>query len=555
MNGRWRTRLSDEVIARRRASGEWSDVTLRQHLDRLCDQRPDQLVVVDRDVSLTAAELRARALRLVSALQARGVVPGEVISFQLPNWHEAILVELACAYGGFVCNPIVQIYRDAEVQHIIGDARSRVLFVPHRFRRHDYLEMVGRIEAAWGGATETVVVRPEGETGRVAFDALLASGAVEPALPAIDPNDIKLLMYTSGTTGPAKGVLHTHNTIGAEIANFIRFLGLDADDVVLMPSPLGHVTGYLYGIQLPVTLGGPVVLMDAWDVAAAADLIDRYKVTFTIGATPFLQELAQFAAANQRPLPSLRYFPSGGAPVPPEVIHRANAALYGCTAFRLYGSTEAPTVTLGVPDPARADLGATTEGFVVGHEVVLTDPDGEEVAIGEEGEIRTRGAEVCVGYADFSENAAAFDDNGYFRTGDLARMTPEGCLVITGRSKDLIIRGGENISPKEIEDVLHAHPAVSVAAVVAMPHPRLGETACAFVLPAAGRRFDFSDMERALLASGLARQKFPERLEIVDELPYTAAGKVRKNLLRDMVRETIRAEQCDDGNPAPETNP
>lgn len=548
MNVRWKTRLTETIVAERMASGEWDGSTLAQHLERLWRSDPGRVLVIDGDKSLSVADCRMMALRLLSALQRRGLVPGDVVSFQLPNWHEAIIIELACAYGGFVCNPIVQIYRDAEVQHIVADARSRVLFVPQSFRRFDYEAMVSRIEGAWSDRPETVLVRPQIESDRTSFEMLLADATGLPEIADVDANDIKLLMYTSGTTGRAKGVLHTHNTIGAEVRNFARFLTLGSDDVVLMPSPLGHITGYLYGIQLPVTLGCRVVLMDIWDVAVAADLIDRHGVTFTIGATPFVQELARFAVDHARPMPSLRYFPSGGAPVPPEVVHRANAALQNCTVFRLYGSTEAPTVTLGVPDKARAELGASTEGFVVAHDVRLTDAGGTVVAPGDEGEIRTRGPEVCVGYARFDDNEAAFDADGYFLTGDLARMTPDGCLVITGRSKDLIIRGGENISPKEIEDILHAHPAIDVAAVVAMPHHRLGETCCAVVTLKPGADFDFAEMERALSSSGLARQKFPERLEVVSEMPYTAAGKVRKNLLRDLVRDLIAKEKTSDGN-------
>jgi acyl-CoA synthetase (AMP-forming)/AMP-acid ligase II len=355
-------------------------------------------------------------------------------------------------------------------------------------------------------------------------------------------NDIKLLMYTSGTTGPAKGVLHTHNTLGAEIRNFVRHLGLPEGLVVLMPSPLTHITGYLYGLMLPVTLGGTVVLMERWEVAAAADLIERHEVTFTLGATPFLQELSRFARETGRRFPSLRRFPTGGAPVPPEIVHEAVRSFANCQVFRIYGSTEAPTIALGVPEPGREDLAATTEGFVVGHEIRLVDDEGNRVADGEEGEVTTRGAENFVGYVDWADNHDAFDAQGFFRTGDLARMTPEGCLVVTGRKKDLIIRGGENLSPKEVEDVLHGHPAVREAAVVAMPHARLGETGCAFVTLRDGARFSFADMVAALERSGLARQKFPERLEIVESLPYTVAGKIRKNVLRDDIRARLAEE-------------
>ena len=540
MTTRWKTRLTDEIIAARMAAGEWDGETIARHLDRLCENRPEQVVVIDGDRRISAVELRRLSWQLLAALQGRGAVPGDVVSFQIPNWYEAHLIELACAYGGLVCNPIVSIYRDGEVAQIIEDARSHFFFIPHVFRRFDYAAMVERIGASWAGVTETIVVRPDTGSPFLDFETLMGEGSGEaPELPPVDANDIKLLMYTSGTTGRAKGVLHTHNTIGAEIRNFIEFFRLDASDVVLMPSPLGHITGYLYGIEMPITLGCPVVLMDIWDAARAADLIDAESVTFTLGATPFLQELSRVAEESGRGLPSLRYFPSGGAPVPPEIIHKANQAFANCTAFRVYGSTEAPTVSLGVPDRAAGDLGATTEGYIVGHEIRLADPDGVTVPEGEEGEIWSRGPENLVGYSNFEDNADAFDADGYFRTGDLARVTPEGCLVITGRAKDLIIRGGENISPKEIEDILYRHPAVKEAAVVAMPHERLGETACAFVTLKPGSSFDFAAMQETLRESGMAMQKYPERLEIVDELPYTAAGKVRKNVLREQIRERM----------------
>lgn len=546
MSPRWTPRLSREIIAARKAAGEWRDVTLADRLNRLVGERPGQVLFIDGETKLTAAQTRDTALRLAAGMQARGLKPGDVVSVQLPIWVEAALIEIACAYGGFVCNPIVQIYRDAEVRHIVSDAEAKLFFIPETFRHFDYSAMVGRIEACWEGRTETVIVRPESPGRRPDFKSLLTASSAAFRPHRVDPDAIKLLLYTSGTTGPAKGVLHSHNTIAAEIDNFTGYIGLDASDVLLMSSSLGHITGYLYGIQLPVTLGCPVVLIDNWDAGLACDLIERHRISFSIGATPFLQELTDVAKATGRRLPSLRRYGCGGAPVPSGVIVRANAAFENCAAFRVYGSTEAPTITLGVPDRTRESLAATTEGYIVGHEVRLTAPDGALVTTGEEGEIRTRGPEVCLGYADPTHNEGAFDTEGFFRTGDLARMTPEGCLVITGRAKDLIIRGGENLSPKEVEDILHSHPSVAVAAVVAMPHPRLGETGCAVVTLKPGAHFDFAAMTELLGATGLARQKWPERLQIVETMPYTAAGKIRKNVLRDEIRALVEAESAKD---------
>jgi acyl-CoA synthetase (AMP-forming)/AMP-acid ligase II/AcrR family transcriptional regulator len=537
----WRTRLDDDIIAHRRATGEWRDRTIADRLDEICRSDPDRRLVVDGVRAFSASAIRNTALRLCRLIAERGVKRGEVVSFQLPNWHEAILIDLACAYGGFVSNPIVPIYRDAEVSFIVANARSRLVFVPEIFRSFDYAAMTDRLRRQWPNLLDVIFVRPE-RASLPSFAAFM-DRASDIATERPDPNDVKAIMYTSGTTGPAKGVLHTHNTLGAEIDNFAARLGLGATDVILMASPLTHITGYLYGLMLPITLGAPVILMDTWTAASAAALIERHNVTFTIGATPFLQELARHSRDYRRPFPSLRSFPTGGAPVPPEAIREANRSFANCVSFRIYGSTEAPTVTLGAPNPAHEELAATTEGFVVGHDAQLVGDDGLVVGDGEEGEIVTRGPEVSVGYADWSQNADAFDAEGFFHTGDLARRTPEGCLIITGRKKDLIIRGGENLSPKEIEDVLHTHPAIREAAVVAMPHQRLGETACAFVTLRNKADFRFDDMTALLQASGLAKQKYPERLEIVESLPYTIAGKVRKNVLRDEIRARIVNEQ------------
>jgi acyl-CoA synthetase (AMP-forming)/AMP-acid ligase II len=538
----WRTRLDEETIARYVADGSWLNRTIADRLDEVAARNPAAPLVIDGVRTLTAGDLQSAARRLSGAMAGMGLHAGDVVSFQLPNWHEAVIVDLACAYGGFVSNPIVPIYRDAEVNFILANARSRLLFVTENFRGFNYADMVDRLRSNWPHLIDVVFVRGDNARGR-SMDDLLAKQAVA-ATSRPRPDDVKLIMYTSGTTGPAKGVLHTHNTLGAEISNFIKWLGLSGNDVLLMPSPLTHITGYLYGLMLPITLGNPVILMDFWKASVAADLIEKHAVTFTLGATPFLQELTALARSEHRGFPTLRYFPTGGAPVPPEVIHEARQAFENAVSFRIYGSTEAPTVALGVPDPDREDLAANTEGYVVGHDIRLVDDHGREVADGEEGEIISRGPENCVGYANWDDNAEAFDPEGFFHTGDLARRTPEGCLVITGRKKDLIIRGGENLSPKEVEDVLYTHPSIKEAAVVAMPHRRLGETGCAFVTLKSGALFTFDDMIKLLENSGLAKQKFPERLEVVDSLPYTVAGKIRKTVLRDQIRTRIAEENA-----------
>ena len=535
----WQTRLSDELIAENTNSGIWRNKTLADLLDAQVARDPGQILIVDGDVRVSARDIHDQAGAVAGALQKRGLVAGDVISFQLPNWREAVVVDVAAAMLGLVCNPIIPIYRDAEVAYILKDAGTKIVFVPTEFRNFDYVAMIERHRADLPDLAHIVTVRG-GAPGCVSYDALLEEGA-NFERPAVDPNAVKLIMYTSGTTGRPKGVLHSHNTIDTENQAFSKFLGLGPDDVILMPSPLTHITGYLYGIQLPIVLGAPVVFMEMWNAEAAADLIDRHGVTFTIAATVFLQELTEFARVNGRPLPSLRYFPCGGAPVPPEIIYNAHKTFERCVCGRCYGSTEAPTVTLGINTRDQEDFGATTEGLIVGHQIKLVDEKGDPVPLGVEGEIVTRGPEMCLGYADPAHNEA-FDAEGYFHTGDLAVLTADDCLVITGRSKDLIIRGGENLSPREVEDALHELPAVYEAAVVAMPHPRLGETGCAFVILEEGAALSFDEMVSALGDTGMAKQKYPERLEIVDAFPRTPAGKIRKNVLRAQIAAKIAAE-------------
>jgi cyclohexanecarboxylate-CoA ligase len=539
----WKTRLTDDLIAANEDSGIWRGLTLADQLADVVSQNPDKVLLIEGDNQLTVSQIDQQARALASALTARGLVPGDVVSFSLPNWPETVVIDLACAMLGLVCNPIIPIYRDAEVSYILRDAGSKVVFVPTTFRKFDYAAMIARHRADLPALEHVITVRGTAD-GATAFADLLSEGAPETFVPrTVDANAVKLIMYTSGTTGRPKGVLHSHNTIDTEIQAISKFLSLGDEDVILMPSPVSHITGYLYGIQMPFTLNAPAVFMESWDAAAAADLIDDHGVTFTIAATVFLQELTDFSLKNARPLPSLRYFPSGGAPVPPEVIHNAHKAFARCVCSRVYGSTEAPTVTLGVNSRNDETLGATTEGYVVGHEVKIVDPaDGHEVSAGEEGEILSRGPEMCLGYAADEHNAEAFEDDGYFHTGDLGVMTADGAMVITGRAKDLIIRGGENISPREVEDALHEHPAIHEAAVVAMPHPRMGETGCAYLVLNEGAELAFDNLISFLGRTGMAKQKYPERIEIIENFPRTAAGKIRKNVLRDEIAAKVAEE-------------
>jgi acyl-CoA synthetase (AMP-forming)/AMP-acid ligase II len=353
---------------------------------------------------------------------------------------------------------------------------------------------------------------------------------------------VKLILYTSGTTGKPKGVLHSHNTLGRVSMRSFDHWGIKAGDALLMPSPVTHISGYSNGLE-QVFLGGTrSVLMESWDAAEALALIERHDVVGTVAATPFLKELADVAVAQGRSLPSFRLFACGGAAVPADLVRDANRAFAHPCAFRVYGSSETPLVTVGFPADTQPELAAATDGAVIDYDVRFLDDEGRDVASGQEGEIVVRGPSMFMGYADAAQTAESLTDDGYFRTGDIGMMTAHGAIVITGRKKDLIIRGGENISAKEIEDVLSSHPHVQEAAVVSMPHVRLGEGICAFVIIRGPLTPGFAELVAFVSASGLAKQKCPERIEYVADLPRTASGKVRKDVLRAEIRAMVARE-------------
>ena len=539
----WKIRLGPQTIEQYTKSGEWPGLTIWNAALQFLESAPNQVVVVDGAQKYKVRQLVEAARALAAGLHEAGLRPGDVISFQLPNWWETVVINLAACASGLVCNPIVPIYREGEVRYILRDARTKAFFVTPSFRGFDYAAMASQLRSELPALDHVILVRGSSQSGMLTFDALLDKGrghVWNP--PTLNPNAVKLVLYTSGTTGSPKGVLHTHNTLMSEINAVIRCWEVSSKDVVIMPSPVTHVTGYLYGLEMPFVVQCSVVLMERWEAALAANLIDLHGATLTVGATPFLTELTQ-QAVKCGGLPSMRVFASGGAPVPPEIVRKARNAMVNCAVFRVYGSSEAPTVTLGLSPNDAADFGATTDGRIVNNFVRLYDSAGTaEVPAGQEGEVTVQGPEVMLGYTNWEHTEEAFDQDGFFHTGDLAVISHGDFLIISGRKKDLIIRGGENISAKEIEDVLHANASIGEVAVVAMPHSRLGEGVCAFVVAAQGADVTLGSIAAILDAAGLARQKYPERLEVVLDLPRTASGKVQKNLLRDRIALMMKEE-------------
>ena len=526
-----RTRARDMTeITRLRQTGIRRDSTTLDDATDLVARDPSRLVAIADDATLTASAALADGRAIAAALQARGLRRGDVVTSILPNWIEAISINLAAAWLGLTVNPIVPIYREAELRQILADCGSRAIFIPGRYRSLDYPAILAAIRPDLPSLDLVVGVRSSAD---VTLDELRAEGTSAPLEPTpAAPDDIKLVMYTSGTTGPAKGVLHTHETIGRVMQVGIRNWHLDHAPRILIATPVGHVTGFMWGLESPFVVGSRVVLMERWDPDKAVALIDAHQIELTTGAAPFLRDTVDAARRAGSRLPSLRRFGCGGAAVSPALIRDAQSTFAQATAYRIYGSTEAPNIGQGLALPEDADRAAETDGHPLDYDVRIVDEAGQDVPPGDDGEILARGPSLFVGYTDAGLNGLAFDSEGFFRTGDIGHLTPDGDIVITDRKKDLVIRGGENLSPKEIEDALAQHPAIREVAVVGAPHPRLGETICAFVVPNADDSVTLDDLAGQMSRLGLARQKYPERIECVRELPKTPAGKVRKDLLR-----------------------
>jgi acyl-CoA synthetase (AMP-forming)/AMP-acid ligase II len=446
----------------------------------------------------------------------------------LPNWHEAAAIYMAATLAGMVVNPILPSLRDRELQFILQDADCRMIFVPATIRQQDYAAMMSRVIAQLAAPPEVVVLR--GDPGaHTPYESLLRHGGGSNALPAVDPNAIRMLLYTSGTTGRPKGVLHTHNTLHALICQIRDHWRVEPGDKFLVPSPIAHIGGSIYAFECPLLAGTTAVLMDRWNADDAVRLMAAEGCTHMAGATPFLEQLLAAARRAGTRLPSLKLFVCGGASVPPALVREAAGYFERAMVTRVYGSTEVPVTTVGATRRSEVAQGAQTDGRCGLAQIKLAP---HPAARPGEGEICAKGPQMLVGYLHREDEIQAFDAEGFFRTGDLARWADDKYLVVTGRAKDIIIRNGENISPKEVEDLLLGHPQIAEIAIVGLPDPRTGERACAVIVPKSLPGPDVASLRSFLDALGVATFKVPEQVVIADSLPKNDAGKVLKHQLR-----------------------
>jgi acyl-CoA synthetase (AMP-forming)/AMP-acid ligase II len=504
-----------ELAAQSYASGLWVRETLADALAAAARDTPAREVLIDGPVRLDCATLYDRATALACAISAR-MPAGSVVSFMLPNWHEAAIVYHAATVAGMVANPILPSLRDHELAFILADAAVRMIFVPAEFGGHDYAAMLQRVTAAMPSPPTVVVVRGEPQPGQVGFGSFEGQALAPPVL---DPDAVRMILYTSGTTGRPKGVLHSQNSIHALIRQLGEHWRVEPGSVYLVPSPIAHIGGSIYAFEFPILLGTTAVLMDRWDPDAAIALMVGERCTHMSGATPFLQHLLAAAERADTRLPDLKVFICGGASVPPALIRSAADYFDSAVVTRVYGSTEVPVITVGAPSDL--DHAADTDGQPGIADVVIAD-----------GEIRARGPQMLLGYLHPEDEADAFDADGYFRTGDLGHWVDGHYLVVTGRAKDIVIRNGENIAPKEVEDVLLGHPGIREIAIVGIPDPRTGERACAVVVADGPPGPGVADLRDFLQATGVAKFKWPEEVVVWDSLPKNDAGKVLKHQIR-----------------------
>ena len=526
------------------AAGHWRDITINDSLDEAVATNGDTLALTATQFdsgevrSFTFYELNTMVNRVAVGLYRLGIRPSDVVAVQLPNWWEFTVSHLACARIGAVTNPLMHIFRERELEFMLNHGEAVAAIIPSTFRGHDFAAMYDDIRSKVPSLEHVIAIGDGGPSG---FEALLSGPSWEDETEAESilaenrpsADDVTQLIYTSGTTGEPKGVMHSANTMYSNILPYAERLNLDSNDVVLMASPMAHQTGFMYGLMMPVVLGCPAVILDVWDAPTAISIVNDYGATFTMASTPFLADLTDTVATAGTGVPSLSTFLCAGAPIPGPLVERAQPTL-GTTIVSAWGMSEngAITTTMLDDDPSRS---VDTDGCPLpGVEVRIADDDGTALPTGEIGRLLARACSNFGGYLK-RPHLNATDANGWFDTGDLARVDDRGYIRITGRSKDVIIRGGENIPVVEIENLLYRHPSVAQVAIVAYPDERLGERACAVIVAKPDTSIEFDGMIEFLTSERVAKNYLPERLEVLDAMPTTPSGKIQKFKLRDMI--------------------
>ena len=501
-----------------------------------------ELVVDQVDGSQSYAQIAEKVEYLIGGLRSVGIGPGDVVIVQLPNWAAFLVVHIALSAIGAVTATIPIVYRNRELTQVLRTTEAKMLVIPARFRDFDYVAMATELKEMAPSLDHVMAVSGDGQqpvydAGILSYATLLAQEKTtswQDTRPGID--DLTALGFTSGTTGNLKAAMYSTRVLDATNAGLRDRYRLNEDDKAFACSPLGHAVGFTHALRMTLTTGSSMVLMDKWDCGQALSLIESHRCTYMACATPFLSDIVYHPSlAAHGSLPSLRLFLCGGATIPRQLMMDARERMPYTYTSPLWGMTECGGVTTCPPESPEEKL-FTSDGLACeGMELKVVNRSGTTLAPGEEGELMVRGPMLTLGYYRQPElTDESYLKDGFFRTGDLARLDRDGYVRITGRIKDLIIRGGVNIAPAEIEDVLFKHPRVASVAVVGAPDPRLGERICAYVVLSEGEDLAVDEVRTWMKQAGVSQQKWPERIEIVEQLPMTTSGKVQKFILREM---------------------
>lgn len=540
--------FNEQRRAAYRQQGLWGDASLADYWQQTARAMPDKIAVVDNHgASYTYSALDHAASCLANWMLAKGIESGDRIAFQLPGWCEFTVIYLACLKIGAVSVPLLPSWREAELVWVLNKCQAKMFFAPTLFKQTRPVDLILPLQNQLPQLQQIVGVdKLAPATSSLSLSQIIADNTPLTTAITTHGDELAAVLFTSGTEGLPKGVMLTHNDILASERAYCARLNLTWQDVFMMPAPLGHATGFLHGVTAPFLIGARSVLLDIFTPDACLALLEQQRCTCMLGATPFVYDLLNLLEKQPADLSALRFFLCGGTTIPKKVARECQQR--GIKLLSVYGSTESsPHAVVNLDDPLSRFM--HTDGYAAaGVEIKVVDDARKILPPGCEGEEASRGPNVFMGYFDEPElTARALDEEGWYYSGDLCRMDETGYIKITGRKKDIIVRGGENISSREVEDILLQHPKIHDACVVAMPDERLGERSCAYVvLKAPHHSLSLEEVVAFFSRKRVAKYKYPEHIVVIEKLPRTASGKIQKFLLRKDIMRRLTQDVCEE---------
>lgn len=540
--------FNEQRRAAYRQQGLWGDASLADYWQQTARAMPDKIAVVDNHgASYTYSALDHAASCLANWMLAKGIESGDRIAFQLPGWCEFTVIYLACLKIGAVSVPLLPSWREAELVWVLNKCQAKMFFAPTLFKQTRPVDLILPLQNQLPQLQQIVGVdKLAPATSSLSLSQIIADNTPLTTAITVHGDELAAVLFTSGTEGLPKGVMLTHNNILASERAYCARLNLTWQDVFMMPAPLGHATGFLHGVTAPFLIGARSVLLDIFTPDACLALLEQQRCTCMLGATPFVYDLLNLLEKQPADLSALRFFLCGGTTIPKKVARECQQR--GIKLLSVYGSTESsPHAVVNLDDPLPRFM--HTDGYAAaGVEIKVVDDARKTLPPGCEGEEASRGPNVFMGYFDEPElTARALDEEGWYYSGDLCRMDEAGYIKITGRKKDIIVRGGENISSREVEDILLQHPKIHDACVVAMPDERLGERSCAYVvLKAPHHSLSLEEVVAFFSRKRVAKYKYPEHIVVIEKLPRTASGKIQKFLLRKDIMRRLTQDVCEE---------